>query len=399
MSGDETLNYPFGRTDPLLTPPEYARLRSGRPVARVQLPTGSVAYLVTRYDDVKMVLSDPRFSRAALTRPDAPKITSIPMPPNALFTTDPPQHTRIRALVGRAFTARATERMRGRVRELVSGLLDGIAATTPPVDLIPTLVFPLPVAFICELLGVPFDDRDALRGWSDRIFTIGGDFGEDEVLGAYQGIWAYLDALLDAKRRKPAEDLLSSLVAVDDGQGGIEQNDLIILTMTLLMVGYPTTVDMISCSLLMLLRDPVQYAALHAEPDLLEPAVEELLRLNPPSSNLSNVRVATEDVEVAGTTIPAGSGVIPCFTSANRDERHFDQPERFDVRRRGENHIALGHGPHYCLGATLARVEIQELVRELVHRFPTLRLAVPAEKVGWRESMFGLDITELPVVW
>jgi cytochrome P450 len=390
--------YPFHRSAPLTTPPEFAWLRAERPVAEVKLPSGSSAYLVTRYDDVKMVLSDGRFSRAALTRPGAPKVSPIPMPPNALFTTDPPEHTRLRGLVGRAFTARATERMRARVRELATSLLDAMADQPRPANLIEKLVFPLPVAFTCELLGVPYDDRDALRGWSDRIFAI-GDFPEEEVLAAYGGIWEYLGGLLDSKRADPREDMLSDLVAVNDDQGFIGQDDLIILTMTLLMVGYPTTVDMLSCALLMLLSHPDQYAALAGDPGLLEPAVEELLRLNPPSSNLSNVRVTTEDVEVAGTVIPGGSGVIPCFTSANRDERQFVDPERFDIGRQGASHIALGHGPHYCLGAALARVEIQEALRALTARFPSLRLAGSPEEVPWRESMFGIEIKELLVTW
>lgn len=398
MAGEPIMPYPFHRSAPLTTPPEFARLRAECPVAEVKLPTGSNAYLVTRYDDVKMVLSDGRFSRAALTRPDAPKVSPIPMPPNALFTTDPPEHTRLRSLVGRAFTARATERMRGRVRELAGSLLGAMADERPPVNLIEKLVFPLPVAFTCELLGVPYQDRDALRGWSDRIFAI-GDFPEEEVLAAYGGIWEYLGGLLDSKRADPREDMLSDLATVADDQGFLSQDDLIILTMTLLMVGYPTTVDMLSCALLMLLSHPDQYADLASDPSLLEPAVEELLRLNPPSSNLSNVRVSVEDAEVAGVTIPAGSGVIPCFTSANRDERHFAEPERFDIRRQGDSHIALGHGPHYCLGAALARVEIQEALRALITRFGSLRLAGPPEAVPWRESMFGIEIKELLVTW
>jgi cytochrome P450 len=398
MAGADVMPYPFRRSAPLTTPGEFALLRAERPVAEVKLPSGSAAFLVTRYDDVKMVLSDSRFSRAALTRPSAPKVSPIPMPANALFTTDPPEHTRLRGLVGRAFTARATERMRSRVRELAGNLLEAMGNGPRPANLIEDLVYPLPMAFTCELLGVPYSDRDALRGWSDRIFAV-GDFPEDEVLTAYGEIWEYLGGLLDSKRADPREDMLSDLVAVNDDQGFISQDDLIILTMTLLMVGYPTTVDMLSCGLLMLLSNPRQYAALAGGPGLLEPAVEELLRLNPPSSNLSNVRVATEDVKVAGTLIPAGSGVIPCFTSANRDERHFPDPEQFDIRRRGASHIALGHGPHYCLGAALARVEIQEALRALTARFPSLRLAGRPAAVPWRESMFGIEIKELLVTW
>ncbi|SCL15037.1 Cytochrome P450 [Micromonospora nigra] len=393
-----TLGYPFHRTAPLVTPPEFAQLRAERPVAPAVLPTGSVVYLVTRYDDVKTVLTDLRFSRAALTAPDAPRVTPIPMPPNALFTTDPPEHTRLRALVGRAFTARATERMRVRVRQLTAELLDGIEAAGQPADLIESFVFPLPVAFICELLGVPYADRDQLRAWSDRIFAI-GDFPEEEVLTAYQGIGTYLDGLLDAKREKPADDMLSTLVTVQDEQGFLDQGDLIVLAMTLLMVGYPTTVDTLSCSLLMLLSHPEQYARLHTDPELIAPAVEELLRLNPPSSNLSDLRIAVADVEIGGTVIPAGSGVIPCYTSANRDETQFADPERFDIDRGGVGHIALGHGPHYCLGAALARVELQEALRGLVNRFPHLRLADPPEQLPWRESMFGIEIKELRVTW
>ncbi|HEY0700685.1 MAG TPA: cytochrome P450 [Micromonospora sp.] len=392
------LTYPFNRTAALTTPPEYARLRAEQPVAQVVLASGSPVWLITRYDDVKAALSDMRFSRAALTSPDAPKVTALPMPPNALFTTDPPEHTRLRSLVGKAFTARATERMRVRVREFTAKLLDDIAAQPQPVDLVETLVFPLPVAFICELLGVPYADRDQLRHWSDRIFAI-GDFTEDEVLEAYAGLGSYLDELLDEKRENPADDLLSSLVTAQDEEGFLDQADLIVLTMTLLMVGYPTTMDTLSTSLLMLLRHPDQYAEICADPQLLGQAVEELLRLCPPSSNLSNVRVTLEDVEVAGTVIPAGSGVIPCFTSANRDERHYPDPERFDIHRQGPPHIALGHGPHYCIGAALARVEIQEAIRGLTERFPKLRLADPDADVPWREGMFGIEVKELRVTW
>lgn len=395
---DDVMAYPFTRSAPLITPPEYEMLRERRPVASVKLPTGSQVYLVTRYDDVKTVLSDIRFSRAALIRPEAPQVSPIPMPANALFTTDPPEHTRLRGLVGRAFTARATERMRVRVAEMAGELLDGMAAAGSPADLIEHLVFPLPVAFTCELLGVPQADRQRLRGWSDRIFAV-GDFSDEQVLAAYGGIWEYLGSLLDAKRSDPADDMLSALVAVSDERGFIGQDDLIILTMTLLMVGYPTTVDMLSCGLLMLLSHPGQYRALASGPELLELAAEELLRLNPPSSNLSNIRVATEKVELAGTVIPAGSGVIPCFTSANRDERHFPDPERLDITRRGASHIALGHGAHYCLGASLARVEIQETLRALTSRFPRLRLAGPPGTVPWRESMFGIEVKELAVSW
>jgi len=393
-----TLTYPFARQAPLRTPVEYARLRADRPVAPAILPTGSTVWLVTRYDDVLTVLSDSRFSRAALTRPDAPRVSPIPLPPHALFTTDPPEHTRLRALVSRSFTARATERMRVRVRQLVTDLLDVLAAGPQPADLIDTVVYPLPVAFICDLLGVPPADRGNLRDWSDRIFAIDA-YPQDEVLEAYQSLGGYLDGLLDDKRSHPGEDMLSSLVTAGDDEGSLDQADLIVLTMTLLMVGYPTTVDTLSCSLLSLLLHPRQYAALAGDPALLEPAVEELLRLNPPSSNLSDVRVTTEEVRLGGVLIPAGAGVVPCYTSANRDENRFADPERLDIRRDGPSHLAFGYGPHYCLGAALARVEIQEVVRALVTRFPALALAVPLEQVPWRESLFGVEVQRLQVTW
>ncbi|CAM3035166.1 hypothetical protein HMPREF1486_01453 [Streptomyces sp. HPH0547] len=398
--------YPPPRPNAVDVPQEYARLRAEEPLAPVVLPSGDAGYLVSRYEDVRAVLSDPRCSRAATVRPEAPKLTAVPFDAGGLFTMDPPEHTRLRALVSRAFTPRRVARMRPRLVQLAGSLADSLADAGPPADLNAAFAFPFPVAVICELLGVPYADRERFRTWSDAVLSLTAHTPQ-EMLRHKEALLAYLARLVAAKRREPGEDLLSALVTVRDEDGGLTEQELLTLAMTLLIAGHETTAGVLGTSVFTLLRHPGGMARVPDDEEELSALVEELLRINPLGDG-GPLRVTTRPVEVAGHTLPANSAVIASVCSANRDGSRFPEPDRFDPGRfdparartgTAAGHLAFGHGPHYCLGAPLARAELAVALRTLADRFPTLRLAVPVEDVTMHTGLLVNRLTRLPVTW
>ncbi|WP_436978822.1 cytochrome P450 [Streptomyces sp. enrichment culture] len=398
--------YPPPRSSAVDVPEEYARLRAEEPLAPVVLPSGDAGYLVSRYEDVRAVLSDPRCSRAATVRPEAPKLTAVPFDAGGLFTMDPPEHTRLRALVSRAFTPRRVARMRPRLVQLAGSLADSLADAGPPADLNAAFAFPFPVAVICELLGVPYADRERFRTWSDAVLSLTAHTPQ-EMLRHKEALLAYLARLVAAKRREPGEDLLSALVTVRDEDGGLTEQELLTLAMTLLIAGHETTAGVLGTSVFTLLRHPGGMARVPDDEEELSALVEELLRINPLGDG-GPLRVTTRPVEVAGHTLPANSAVIASVCSANRDGSRFPEPDRFDPGRfdparartgTAAGHLAFGHGPHYCLGAPLARAELAVALRTLADRFPTLRLAVPVEDVTMHTGLLVNRLTRLPVTW
>ncbi|MFE5847431.1 cytochrome P450 [Streptomyces niveus] len=402
--GSETdrpvLEYPFHRPSAVEVPPVYEELRGKCPVAHVRLPTGDEGYVVTRYDDVRTVLADARFSRAATISPDAPQLTPTPPVPGSLFTTDAPEHTRLRRLVSREFTARRVQNMRPRIQELTDGLLDEMEKLDGPVDLNTALAFPLPVMVICELLGVPFDDRDRFREWSDAFVSITAHTPE-EMAAQRQQMIGYLGELVKRKREEPTDDLMGALVVASDEEGSLNEYELIVMAATILVAGHETTVSMIGKIVLTLLRHPEQMAMLREHPEKLDHAIEELMRVNPIGDG-GPLRITLEDVEVGGTLIPKGSAVLAAVCSANQDPDRFPgaQANEFDPERpEAVHHVAFGHGPHFCVGAALARAELQIVISSLLNRFPGLRLA---EEVGSLELTTGMmvhGLKELPVTW
>ncbi|EST22275.1 cytochrome P450 [Streptomyces niveus] len=402
--GSETdrpvLEYPFHRPSAVEVPPVYEELRGKCPVAHVRLPTGDEGYVVTRYDDVRTVLADARFSRAATISPDAPQLTPTPPVPGSLFTTDAPEHTRLRRLVSREFTARRVQNMRPRIQELTDGLLDEMEKLDGPVDLNTALAFPLPVMVICELLGVPFEDRDRFREWSDAFVSITAHTPE-EMAAQRQQMIGYLGELVKRKREEPTDDLMGALVVASDEEGSLNEYELIVMAATILVAGHETTVSMIGKIVLTLLRHPEQMAMLREHPEKLDHAIEELLRVNPIGDG-GPLRITLEDVEVGGTLIPKGSAVLAAVCSANQDPDRFPgaQANEFDPERpEAVHHVAFGHGPHFCVGAALARAELQIVISSLLNRFPGLRLA---EEVGSLELTTGMmvhGLKELPVTW
>ncbi|GGY05538.1 cytochrome P450 [Streptomyces hiroshimensis] len=391
--------YPFERAPGLQQCPMYAKLREEEPVAEVRMPSGDHAFLLTRYEDVRTALSDPRFSRAATLEPGAPRLAAAPQRFKSLLNMDPPEHTRVRKLVSREFTARRVAGLRPRIQAHTDALLDAMEQQDPPVDLVPALAFPLPVSVICELLGVPFEDREKFAAWSS-VFLATTSRTKEEMLAAQVALRDYLAVLVAAKRRRPGDDLLSALVSIhDEDEDRLQEEELIFLGISLLVAGHETTVNQIANSMVALLTHPEQLRRLRETPELIGNAVEELLRLHPPGDE-ALLRITTEDVELSnGVTVPAGSAVLPGLSSANRDGAQFERPDELDFDRPVNPHFAFSHGPHYCLGSGLARAELQIAVGSLIRRFPSLRLAVAEEELRRPEGMLVHGIASLPVAW
>ncbi|GAA2077554.1 cytochrome P450 [Streptomyces albiaxialis] len=394
------MDYPFPRPSAVEMPPVYEKLRESCPVAHVRLPSGDEGYVASRYEDVRTVLADTRFSRAATVAPGAPQLSKNPPMAGGLFTMDPPEHTRLRKLVSREFTARRVQNLRPRIQELTDGLLDEMEKLDPPADLNTTLAFPLPVMVICELLGVPFEDRDKFRAWSDAFVSL-TSHAPEEVASRREEMVRYLGQLIERKREEPADDLMSALVAARDEQGSLSGPELVLMGITLLVAGHETTVSMIGTCVLTLLRHPEHLAALRERPEAMEHAVEELLRINPIGDG-GPLRVTLEDVTVGGTSIPRGSAVLAAICSANRDESVFTgRPTgEFDPGRgSATSQLAFGHGAHFCLGAALARAELQIVLSSLLGRFPGLRLAEDVSALRMTTGMMVHALERLPVTW
>lgn len=393
------LSYPFGPAEELRLHPKYGELRAEQPVARVSLPYGGEAWLVTRYADIRTVLADPRFSRAAtVDRDDLPRTTPLPMDGKSLLGMDPPNHTRLRRLAAKAFTARRIELLRPRAQQIVDGLLDDMIAGGPPADLAAELAWPLPITMICELLGVPFDDRDQFRTWTDQGLALSAT-SKAAVEQAREELQAYLAGLVARRRAEPADDLLTDLVRARDADDRLSEAEIVRLGTTLLVAGHETTANQLGNFTYTLLTRPELWRRLVADPALVPQAVEELMRITPLGANAGFPWVAVEDVELSGQLIRAGDTVVTATAAGNRDGEVFDHPEQIDFDRADIPHIGFGHGAHHCLGAALARLELRVALVTLVSRLPDLRLAVPAEDVAWRADRLIRGVRALPVSW
>ncbi|WP_433261237.1 cytochrome P450 [Actinosynnema sp. CS-041913] len=398
MSTEEPVPYPFARPAPLEVPVELATARD-RPVIPVRLPSGDHALLVTRYEDVRAVLTDPRVSRN-LNRPDAARMTSD----NKMFQDpgmdpDPPEHTRVRRLVMKAFTATMVENMRPRVQEIVDELVTKMANGPRPADVSEALAFPLAIRVVCDLLGVPVEDQERFRGWTDKFLST-GKYGRAEIQTAMGQLGAYMGALIEAKRAAPADDLISELTRVHDNDDvRLSEYELHWWCRLLLLVGYETTASQIGYTVAKVLAHPDQFAALRANPALVPNAVEEVLRWKLINGSLSMLRYVTEDIEVGGVRVPKGTSVIPSVESANWDETVFARAGEFDVSREDNQHVTFSVGPHFCVGASLARLELRVVLETLLRRFPNLRLAVSVDALARVEGTLIGGLTAVPVDW
>jgi cytochrome P450 len=368
--------------------PFYKELRDQGPVRRVVTVRGVEAWLITRYQDGLAALSDPRFSSDLRDATDTRLLDQLPSAERESFLRSmirvgPPDHTRLRRLVSKEFTARRVAELRPRVQKITDGLIDAVLPAGRA-DLVADLALPLPVTVISELLGVPGDDREGFQEWTDIMLAQDPDHYDKEALdAAWRKMWSYLEDLLTAKRARPAGDLLSALITARDEERRLEEEELIAMAFLLLVAGYITTVNLIGGGMATLFAHPQQLKLLREDPVLVPGAVEEFLRYDGPV-NPGVIRFPTEDVEVGGVTLPRGATVIIATAIADRDPAQFADPDRLDVTRTENAHLAFGHGAHYCLGAPLARLEGEIAIGTILRRLPDLTLAVPHEDLRWQ---------------
>jgi cytochrome P450 len=382
--------------------PLYTRLREEAPVFRIKGPANEVGWLVTRYDDVAQVLKHGGISKdrlGGLTPEERAKLPwffkfFMPIVQNML-SRDPPDHTRLRALVHKAFTPKLIERLRSRVQALSDSLLDA-AARKGSMDLVAEYAFLLPVTIIAEMLGVPPGDYRKFQHWSNRL--VSNTDMTDMLLSIPSVVMftRYLRKLIAQRRTSLGDDLLSALIQAEEAGDKLTPDELVSMVFLLLVAGHETTVNLISGGTLALLQHPEQLERLRKEPGLIEPAVEELLRYASPVE-ISTERIAREVITVSGVTIPRGDLVFAVLASANRDERQFKNPDTLDLGRDPNRHVSFGLGIHYCLGAPLARLEGRIAIQTLVNRFPNLRLSKPAESLKWRTGFLMRGPKQLPV--
>ncbi|MCK7625088.1 cytochrome P450 [Streptomyces sp. RS10V-4] len=392
--------------------PAYAWLRAHAPVHRTRLPSGVEAWLVTRYADARQALADARLSKNPVHHSEAAHgkgKTGIPGERSAnlmthLLNIDPPDHTRLRRLVSKAFTPRRVAAFAPRVQELTDHLIDGFAARGEA-DLIHEFAFPLPIYAICDLLGVPPEDQDDFRDWAGMMLRHTkpghGPAPRGGVARSVKKIRAYLAELIHRKRADLGDDLISGLIRASDHGEHLTENEAAAMCFVLLFAGFETTVNLIGNGVHALLRHPDQRELLEkslaaGDSELLGTAVEELLRYDGPVE-LATWRYATRDLVLGGQRIAAGDPVLVVLAAADRDPARFAEPDVLDLTRRDNPHLGYGHGIHYCLGAPLARLEGQTALATLLSRLPDLRLAVESEELRWRGGLIMRGLRSLPV--
>ncbi|MEU3077321.1 cytochrome P450 [Streptomyces laurentii] len=399
----ETPVFPLAGSSYRCPAPGYARLRAEAPVVRVRTEGGVDAWLVTRYEEAREALADPRLSRAETVKPDAPRIGgAMTSSPDMIISMDGAEHARLRRLAAGAFTARRIEQMRPGIQRIADGILDELALGGGPVDLVERFTVPMPLTVIGELLGVPMR---VLRMFvaNARDFVTVDDQGEnsDSVNGMANLFESMVEVVAD-KRKNPAQDLLSDLIAARDSGDRLSEQELVTFAFTLIGAGFDTTANQLASSVLALIahhRD--QWNWLAEDRTRVPRAVEELLRhVNLFSTDSAgNPRIAAEDVELGGVKIAKGDAVVIAISAANRDERVFPDPDRLDLARTPNPHLSFGHGMHLCLGKQLTRMELEVAVDGLVRRFPDLSLAVPESEIPWHLGGINHALGALPVTW
>ena len=379
--------------------PFYRALREEDPVH--QSPLGF--WVCTRYDDAVMILRDPRFGREGMAKLMEARLglTQDTSRARDMLFQDPPDHTRLRALVSRAFTPRVVEVMRPHIQEIVDGLLDRVDGARA-MDVIEDLAYPLPVTVICEMLGVPAADQDIFKTWTtdiarslDAAILPADSDAIPRGRDARLGLADYFRSLIATRRKDPKPDLLSALIAAEEEGNKLSEGELVSTCMLLLIAGHETTVNLIGNGLLALLQHPDQLRALRDDPELIQTGVEELLRFDGPVQRTG--RMTTAEVEIGDKRIPRDSVVVSVIGAANRDPKQFADPDRLDVSRKDNRHIAFGFGIHFCLGAPLARLEGQIALGTLLRRMP--KLALVSDVPEWRESSTLRGLKSLPVTF
>ena len=383
--------------------PFYAQLRAEAPIFSVTLPTTKQrAWLVTCYDDVLSVLKDERLAKDrhnAMSREQlkkAPRLPPMfkPLERN-LLGLDNPDHTRLRALVHKAFTPRLIEQMRDQIQVLTNELLN-TAESKGGMDLIADFALPLPLTIIGRILGIPVEDNAKFHRWTKIFLSAGTNRNPLVLIPGIMGLMRYLKKLVKERGVHPKDDLITALVQAKEGSDQLSEDEILAMIFILLSAGHETTVNLIGSGTLALLEQPDQLAKLRSQPALIKPAIEELLRFVCPAE-MATERYAREDITIAGVTIPRGELVLAVIGSANRDAKYFDNPDTLDITRENNKHLAFGQGIHYCVGAPLARLEGQIAVNTLIQRMPDLHLSIASDQLRWRGGFILRGLEALPV--
>jgi cytochrome P450 PksS len=384
--------------------PFYAQLRAEAPVFPTKLSSWSRAWLVTRYDDVLHVLKDERFTKDRYSAQSPEQLKKAPwMPPmfkpleRNMLDLDGPDHSRLRALVHKAFTPRMIEQMRDQVQTLTNELLDA-AEPNGGMDLIADFALPLPLTMIGRILGVPAQDNHKFRRWTKTLISAGTNKNFFVLIPSMMSFMGYLKKLIKERRAHPKDDLVTALVQAKDGSDQLSEDEILAMIFLLLIAGHETTVNLIGSGSLALLEHPDQLAKLRSEPALIRTAIEELVRFVCPVE-MATERYTREDITIAGTLIPRGELVLAVIGSANRDANYFDNPDSLDITRENNKHLAFGQGVHYCLGAPLSRLEGQIAISTLVQRMPNIRLSVAPDQLRWRGGFALRGLEALPVAF
>ncbi|WP_409186066.1 cytochrome P450 [Amycolatopsis sp. VS8301801F10] len=388
------LAYPFNEEAGLALNEAYAAARENAGMIRVQMPHGEAAWLATRYADARLVLGDLRFSRALAQESDEPRMSEYRRP-GGILSMDPPDHTRLRTLVAKAFTARRVEELRPRVARLAAELIDQMREHGQPADLVDLYALPIPVAVICELLGVPVGDRPQFREWSDAALST-TRLTPEELERSREELRAYMAGLIAEHRAQPQDDLMTALIEARDVRDRLTEEELVDLCVGILVAGHETTASQIPNFVYALLDQHEHWERLCADPSLIPTAVEELLRFVPLGAGAGFARYAKEDVQVGDVLVRQGEPVLVAIGAANRDRLQFGTADQLVLDRGDNHHLGFGHGVHHCLGAPLARLELQEALRALTRELPGLRLAGDIE---WKTQMLVRGPRSMPVGW
>lgn len=386
---------PTARTKPFDPPPEYKQFRAEAPAVRVRTPRGTPAWVITRLQDIRSVLTDKRFSSDP-RQPGYPSYMTgdVPPPPGFFMQMDAPDHTRLRGLVNREFLAKHVETMRPQMQRIVDTWIDALLAQAPPVDLVQAFALPVASTIICELLGVDYGDHAFFQSRTDAILSRSSTAAQSEA--AAIELMGYFDRVITQKEQAPGTDLLGRLIS--DPARQVSHQEFVGLAALLLLAGYDTMAQVIGLGTVTLLLHPDQLAEFLAKPELGENMVEEMVRyLTVNHAGLP--RVALADVEVGGQLIRAGEGVIVMLNAGNRDEATFADPDAFDIHRDVRHHVGFGHGLHKCIGAPFARAELEIVFRTLFRRIPTLHLVKPVEELPFRHEMVLYGLHALPIGW
>lgn len=390
--------FPITRERALDPPDELGRWQEETPVRRMTYPDGHEGWVVTGYAAARAILADPRFStRPELLHSPFPQRPIRQedldrLPPGFFIRMDPPEHTRFRKLLTGQFTVRRMKLLEPRIVEIVADHLDAMELLGPPVDLVSSFALPIPSLVICELLGVPYDDRERFQRDSATLLNL--EIPVEESQAALDDLFGYLYDLVLRKKREPEDDLLSGLISA----GELTDREIAGMGLLLLVAGHETTANMLGLGTFALLNDPEQLKVMRDDSGRVDNAVEELMRYLS-VVHLGLIRAALEDVEVGGQVIRAGESVLLSLPLVNRDPGRFADPAVLDLTRPAHGHLGFGHGVHQCLGQQLARTEMRIAFPALVRRFPGLRLAVPPEEVPMRATMAIYGVHRLPVAW